>query len=111
MCFRVACAAFACSLNDLIPLTLLGGTTFRSRTRWVHLWLPAEAFENAVSSGCTLDEHPSKLSALVFVGNVLLVASFLLLFLVAHIVVISGIEAYWLFEVGREGVALVEDSS
>lgn len=62
----------------------------------MHLWLSADAFEGLVPDSCTLDEEPSNLSVLVFVGNVLLVGFFLLAFLFFHIAVISGVEAYWL---------------
>lgn len=65
--------------------------------------MPATTVEDAVPDSCTIEDAPSKLSVLVFVGNILLVAGVLLAILLVHIAVISGIEAYWLVKV-REGI-------
>lgn len=62
----------------------------------MHLWLPADAFKGVVPDSCNIEDDPSNLNILVFVGNVLLVAGFLLAILLFHITVISGVEAYML---------------
>ncbi|CAM9524910.1 unnamed protein product [Pylaiella littoralis] len=69
---------------------------FVIRLRWVHLWLPADAFRGAVPDSCRLEDDPSDLNVLVFLGNVIIVAVILLTILLVHITVISGVEAYWL---------------
>lgn len=45
---------------------------------------------------CRLEDDPSDLNVLVFLGNVIVVAVILLTILLVHITVISGVEAYWL---------------
>lgn len=83
------------------------------RFRWVNLWLPADVVESYTrlrpsrrlqaeddSSRCELAAAGSNdIGAVVFIGNLLLFASILLTIFLLHLLLASGVEAYWLTKV------------
>lgn len=81
--------------------------------RWVNLWLPenfVETFtpvsatrrlqETESASRCDLASTGSgDIGAIVFVGNLVLFAGVLLAIFLLHVLLASGVEAYWLTKV------------
>ena len=80
-------------------LSRVNGHGLTSKHRWVNLWWPAEIGEDIASEECVFDAGASELGALVFVGNLILVVGILLGVFLLHIVLVSGVEAYWLTKV------------
>lgn len=74
--------------------------------RWINLWWPAEIGEDIASEECIVDAGASELGALVFVGNLALVVGILLGVFFLHVVIVSGVEAYWLTKVRRRPLRL-----
>ena len=65
----------------------------------MNLWWPAEVGRDIAPDECAYDAEASELSALVFVGNLVLVVGILLGVFLLHILVVSGVEALWLTKV------------
>ncbi len=72
----------------------------QTKKRWVNLWWPAEIGEDIASEECAFDAG-GDLGALVFVGNLLLVVGILLGIFLLHVLIVSGVEAFWLTKVRR----------
>lgn len=70
-------------------------------TRWLHFWIPAEEVEDLVPDECMYPTKASELSALVVIGNFALGIGTILSILMIHVIVVSGVEAYWLTKVTR----------
>lgn len=62
--------------------------------RWVNLWWQPDFATNILSS-CE-PVTGANIGGPVFVGNIVLVVGILLSLFLLHVVVISGVEAYWL---------------
>eukprot|EP00904_Undaria_pinnatifida_P013952 jgi/Undpi1/9688/HiC_scaffold_27.g12144.m1 len=85
---------------------------FAENLRWVNLWPPEDVVEiftplgtarrlqetdGSSASRCDIAESESGgLGATVFVGNLVLFAGILLTIFVLHVLIASGVEAYWL---------------
>lgn len=67
--------------------------------RWINLWWPADIAEGVVSDSCAFDKGVSDIGALVFVGNFALVVIILSSIFLLHVMVISGVEAFWMAKV------------
>lgn len=63
----------------------------------MNLWWPADIAEWI--TGCSFEGDPREIDALMFVGNVILVVGILVCIFAVHLVVVSGVEAYWLAKV------------
>ncbi|CAM9192533.1 unnamed protein product, partial [Hapterophycus canaliculatus] len=63
---------------------------------WINLWWPAKVAEDIVSEGYIFETGASDIGALVFVGNLALVAGTLIGIFLLHVVMVSGMEALWL---------------
>lgn len=57
--------------------------------------------EDIASEGCVFETGASDIGALVFVGNLALVAGILFGIFLLHVAVISGMEALWLTKVSQ----------
>ncbi|CAN0416896.1 unnamed protein product, partial [Laminaria digitata] len=86
---------------------------FAKHLRWVNMWLPADIVEALTpiratrrlqeehhSSRCELAAAESNdIGAIGFIGNLVLFAGILLTIFLLHVLLASGVEAYWLTKV------------
>lgn len=94
---RTACALMS-TPHSTLDLTIVHNASVRHR--WTNLWWPA-SFAHGFAEECSAGDAFGEVEILVWVGNIVLVGGIVLFLFVAHVAVISGLEAVWLSTVRK----------